>query len=414
MSFTRRARLAAGAVRWQLLDWVDRSLFVPAVERVAVRRLAPPRRGDSPDPVTRIHIDISVIHMNDAGTGIQRVVRSLRNHLPAALRPGIEHEMMIVRDSRVGYVSVAGEPLAGAPGSLFFGLDFATDSIFAARQSLADFKRAGGRIWFLVHDILPLSHPHWFTPASRLKYRRWLRTCAALADGFLCVSPVVAAQLKDLLEQHYRRPDLPRIATIELGSDIALTSRAIEGELPAATGLDSATFTRAALVVGTLEPRKGHADVLAAFDLLWADGHDIPLVLIGKVGWGTSALQQQIRDHPQHGRLLFWLDDVDDHALHAAYRQCRMVVVPSLAEGYGLPLDEALAVGAPVLARDIAVFRRHDAAPVRYFAADADASAIADALLAVYAAAEGPRRLAALRTWDDTARQVARELGCAD
>jgi glycosyltransferase involved in cell wall biosynthesis len=356
-----------------------------------------------------------VIHVNDAGTGIQRVVRSLRDHLPAALRPEIEHELLIVRNSREGYVTSAGTGFAGAPGSLFFGLDFATESIFRAQHALRKFKLDGGQIWFLVHDILPVSHPHWFTPASRLRYRRWLRVCAALADGILCVSPVVAAQLEELLSLRYGSTNLPRIATIDLGSDFTPADRELAAAgLPVAAGLDNAKFNRAALVVGTLEPRKGHADVLAAFDLLWRDGHDIPLILIGRVGWNTDALQGRICRHPQYGHLLFWLRDVDDHALHAAYRHCRLVIVPSLAEGYGLPLDEALAAGAPVLARDIPVFRRHDDdAPVSYFAERADAASIASSILAAHAAADGPRRLAPLRQWGDTARQVARELGCA-
>lgn len=414
MILPTRVRQTGQALRWWLLDWGDRILFVPAVERIAVWLLAVPQNGRSLKPVERIYIDVSVIHMNDAGTGIQRVVRSLREHLPSALNPGTQYEFLVVRDSREGYVTPAGARLAGGPGSLFFGLDFATDSIFGARHALRRFKQAGGQIWFLVHDILPVSHPQWFTHASRLKYRRWLRVCAALADGILCVSPVVAAQLEDLVSRRYGRTDPLHIATIDLGSNITPADRELEtSELPVAPGLDIAKFVRAALVVGTLEPRKGHADILDAFDLIWRDGHDIPLILIGRVGWNTDALQLRIGQHPQRERLLFWLSDVDDHALHAAYRHCRLVIVPSLAEGYGLPLDEALAVGTPVLARDIPVFRRHDDAPVSYFAAGADAASIAASILTAHAAADGPRRLAPLRQWNDTAQQVARELGCA-
>jgi len=409
----KRVRELGQRLRWYLLDQVDRLLMRGLVERAAVRRLGGSGNG-AQAPVTRVYVDISVIHKHDAGTGIQRVVRSIRDHLPHVVRAGVRLEPVIVRRLRDGYVTLDGAPLTGGPGAVFLGLDFATDAVFRARFALRNFRQFGGQVWFLVHDALPLTHPQWFTAASCVKYRRWMRVCAGLADGVLCVSPVVAGQLALLLDQRFGRTPLPDIVTLELGSDITPTDRLVTPDaLPLAPGLDADTFGHAALVVGTLEPRKGHADVLAAFDWLWGRGHAIPLVLIGRAGWNTATLQDRIRQHPLYGKRLFWLADVDDHGLHAAYRFCRLAVVPSLAEGYGLPLDEALALGAPVLARDIPVFHRHRGEPVSYFSAAASAEAIAAAILSAYAGAEAPRRLAPLRTWDDTARQVVRALGCA-
>lgn len=409
-----RLRVLGQNLRWQALDRADRLLLRQGLERLAVRRLSGTAPAGRDGPVTRLYVDISVIHKHDAGTGIQRVVRSIREHLPHVLGAGTTLEPVIVQRLRDGYVTLDGAPLRGGPGALFFGLDFATDAVFRTRVELRTFREAGGRVWFLVHDALPLTHPQWFTHASCLKYRRWLRVCAALADGILCVSPVVAAQLAELLPWRFGRASLPPIVTIELGANITPADRRIElAALPATPGLDTAIFNQAALVVGTLEPRKGHADVLAAFDRLWAQGCRAPLVLIGRAGWNTAALQARIRQHPRHGELLFWLDDVDDHALHAAYRYCRLVIVPSLAEGYGLPLDEALALGAPVLARDIPVFRRHGDEPVSYFPQAADPDTIAAAILTAHATAEGPRRFSPLREWDETARQVVSALGCS-
>jgi glycosyltransferase involved in cell wall biosynthesis len=408
-----KLRPLARRARWRWLDAVDRLLFTEAVDRASVRRLmgTPMRREEV--AVHTIYVDVSVIHKNDSGTGIQRVVRSLHRHLPGAIRSDIGYKPVIVGKRHGDYTSTSGAPLVGSPGTVFFGLDFATDSIFAARHELRRFKGAGGQIWFLVHDLLPLTNPRWFTPASRIKYRRWLRVCAALADGILCVSPPVAEQLTELLARRYGLGDLPRIATIDLGSDITEADRGLRpSELPTADGLDSAKFKRAVLVVGTLEPRKGHSDALSAFDHIWADGHDIPLVFIGRPGWNTSDLQARIRRHQQAGRNLFWLDQVDDHQLHAAYHNSRLVLVPPLAEGYGLPLDEALALGAPVLCRDIPVFRRHDSAAISYFDETASAETIASSVLKAYGSMAHARTLEPLREWRDTASQVAEILGC--
>jgi len=407
------SRTKGVAAKWWLLDWLDRAMFSRPVEHGVLKRSAVGQAVLHNPPVRTLYVDVSVIHENDAGTGIQRVVRSLREHLPKAVDPKMALEFVVVDKRRTGYVTLAGERIKGAPDSLFFGLDFATDSVFEFRDDLRAFKSAGGQLWFLIHDILPLSHPQWFTPASRLKYRRWLRVSASLADGILCVSPAVTSQVKDLLGQQHGREEGPRVKTIELGSDISPADRRLGvSELPVRTGLDHATFKRSALVVGTIEPRKGHADVLAAFERIWRDGHDIPLVLIGRKGWGTSQLQEQILRHPERGRLLFWLDNVDDRELHAAYRHCHLAIVPSLAEGYGLPLDEALALGAPVVARDIPVFRRHGNAPISFFAEDADTASIASAILSAYEDATRPRRMSPLRQWDETASQVAEALAC--
>ena len=414
-SFAARLRASRQSAAWAARDWFDRIACPPAVERrlIAVQRAGSAPRA-APAPIRRLYVDLSVISRDDAGTGIQRVVRSIRTHLASACAPDVEIIPLTVQRRRDGYRTPSGQPIAGGPDAAFFGLDFATDSIFRYRRELAQFRRSGGRLWFVLHDILPISHPGWFTHASGVKYRRWLRVCAALAEGFLCVSPVAAEGLGELLRGRYGMADTPPIVPITLGSDITAQDRVFDpAALPVAAGLTPDVFARAALVVGTLEPRKGHADVLDAFDQLWAAGHDIPLVLIGRPGWNTDALQQRIRRHPRHGERLFWLDRVDDTALRAAYSQCRMAIVPSLAEGYGLPLDEALALGAPVLARDIPVFRRHGASGIRFFAETARAAEIAAAIVAAHA---GPRLTPDKRTlasWQQTTRQCLTAIGCA-
>ena len=415
MPLKARLRTWRQNAAWAVRDWFDRSVCPPAIERrlIGARRTAT-QPVVAPQPVRRLYVDVSVISRDDAGTGIQRVVRSIRMHLAEACADAVEIIPLIVERRRDGYRTLDGQPIAGGPDAIFFGLDFATDSIFRYRRDLAAFRRSGGRMWFLLHDILPISHPHWFTHASGVKYRRWLRTCAALADGFLCVSPVVRTLLTDLLRERYGLADGPAVVPISLGSDITASDRIQDAAaLPLEPGLTKELFARAALIVGTLEPRKGHTDVLDAFDRLWTSGHDIPLVLIGRPGWNTDALQRRIRQHPRHGVLLFWLDRVDDTALRAAYGQCRIAIVPSLAEGYGLPLDEALALGAPVLARDIPVFQRHQATAIHYFPQTATDAEIASAVIAAHESALRTPDLPPLTRWQQTARQCVAAMGCA-
>jgi glycosyltransferase involved in cell wall biosynthesis len=131
------------------------------------------------------------------------------------------------------------------------------------------------------------------------------------------------------------------------------------------------------LMVGTLEPRKGHRDIVAAFGELWKSGRQDRLVLVGRRGWHVEDLCDQILSHPQYGEKLIWLDDVNDEELGRIYGACEGVIMASHAEGFGLPLIEALDHGKPVLARNLPIFRSHEEHGVRYFPTKADASELA-------------------------------------
>lgn len=412
----QRMRRSRDAMAWKAKDTLDKAFLPPAMERLLLRLKQDSDGQLSGDgAIHRLYVDISVISRSDAGTGIQRVVRSVYSRLEQVCAENVTIIPVVVNRRKEGYRTLHGEPVTGGSDAVFFGLDFATDAVFRYRRELAHFRKSGGRLWFVLHDILPLSHPRWFTPVSGIKYRRWLRVIARLAEGVICVSPPVARQLANVMCSRYGRIPPPRIVEVPLGSSIIETHVA-NGTVEKShfPGLPSERLSEAALVVGTLEPRKGHHDVLTAFDLLWSQGSRIPLVLIGRPGWNTEALQQRIRSHPRAGDLLFWYDDVDDGGLYAAYDACRMTIVPSLAEGYGLPLDEALFLGAPVLARDIEVFQRHAGAALAYFAKDAEPLQLAEAITAFHAKAPSLSRASTyLPSWIKTANACLQAIGCA-
>lgn len=120
-------------------------------------------------------------------------------------------------------------------------------------------------------------------------------------------------------------------------------------------------------MVGTIEPRKGYADALSAFDQLWSNNSDIVLVIVGKPGWKTEQLQQRMQNHQEYGKRLYWFKAASDEFLLKLYQSSTGILVASEAEGFGLPLIEALYHGKPVLARDIEVFHEVVADGVVYF-----------------------------------------------
>ena len=112
-------------------------------------------------------------------------------------------------------------------------------------------------------------------------------------------------------------------------------------------------FRPTALMVGTIEPRKGYDVALRALQHLWATrGAEAPdLVIVGKPGWKTEQLQRRIRSHPEQGRQLHWLDQVSDESLCSLYQSSRGLLMASHAEGFGLPLLEAVVHRRHVLTR---------------------------------------------------------------
>jgi glycosyltransferase involved in cell wall biosynthesis len=111
------------------------------------------------------------------------------------------------------------------------------------------------------------------------------------------------------------------------------------------------------LMVGTMEPRKGHGQVLAAFDQLWATGVNVSLIIVGKQGWMMESLALQIQQHREFGHRLFWLIGISDEMLLRIYENATAIIAASEGEGFGLPLIEAARAKVPIIARDLPVFR---------------------------------------------------------
>ena len=357
----------------------------------ALRRLRIRFRRKTPKAMTaalsgqrrRIYVDLAVISRHDAGTGIQRVVRALALALVEA--PAERWDVRFVAaDRRFPYHVVTWPgadqvvertPIKARPGDVFIGLDFSLDTVRFHRRQLAHFRRAGGSLWFLVCDLLPAERPEWFSANNVIRYKAWLEIIAGIADGFLCISQQTEDDLRRVLADRFGLEEGYATSIVPMGHAI-MDSILQEA---ASTAPSTARFDMTqpfSLMVGTLEPRKGHADIVAAFSELWRQGGELRLVLVGRMGWQIEALRDTIRNHPEHGGKLLWFDDVGDLELEQIYQACEGVIIASHAEGFGLPLIEALGHLKPVLARDLPIFRIHEERGVRYFPAAGDAAAL--------------------------------------
>ncbi len=249
-----------------------------------------------------------------------------------------------------------------------------------------------------VHDVLVLSHPQWF-PRARGNSLRWLiptgtqRAEAVITGTFWTAQEIV----------RWCRVPPQRVRIIPYGVDRGLFAPC-DGAL-LREGLGGLGLQRPyLLMVGALEPRRGVDTLLGAWEMLRPRFSDLELVLAGPVRAPVPALAQL----PPAVRLLGF---VEDRLLPLLYAGAQAVVAPSRGEGFDLPVLEALACGACVVASDIPVHREVFAGAVRLFPTG-EAEALAAALTAVLEDAEERQELrerglllAAEFSWEKAARE---------
>ena len=176
-----------------------------------------------------------------------------------------------------------------------------------------------------IHDLVPLHHPEWTTRRTRAMHGRKYRNAALTCDVVFANSAYTAADFAATCE--FPRE---RILVAHPGIGGAFSP---DGEIADLGG-------PYLLTVATLEPRKNLGTLVEAFGLLGDTG--LALALVGGQGWG----EQPLLDRPGVVRL----GRVTDEELARLYRGAAAVVYPSRFEGFGMPITEAMASGAPVVA----------------------------------------------------------------
>lgn len=327
--------------------------------------VAAPFRHDHGGAAPRLFVDISELALRHGKTGVQRVTREILRALQTAPPNGYQ-VLPVAAAAAIPYrawqgVDVGnidgGVPLEPRAGDVFLGLDHSMQAVTAHADQLAAMRSSGARCWFVCNDTLPLDHPEWFPQEQGAAFKRWFETVAGTADGVACISRATESDVRRWIAT--LRPDresAPATGVFRLGNDphsndvagvVSPDEQAELARLP-----DLPTF----LMVGTLEPRKGHAQALEAFNTLWARGTDAALVIVGLPGWMTEVTQRRIRHHEELGRRLFWFMDASDGALQRLYDDSTCLLMASEGEGFGLPLVEAARHGLPILCRDIPAF----------------------------------------------------------
>ncbi|MXU64689.1 glycosyltransferase family 4 protein [Oceanomicrobium pacificus] len=210
----------------------------------------------------------------------------------------------------------------------------------------ARLRRAGaGRISTMVHDLIPLTHPEECRPGTAERFLRFLDPALAASDRIICNS----CATRDALQRMRGASGLPDLTVAHLGTDLPPRAAAPDpGDRP--------LF----VILSTIEPRKNHALLLDIWERFAATlpADALPhLHIVGRRGWRNEDLFARLDASPLVGQCIFEHGDLGDAALAQLLDRATALLMPSRAEGFGLPVAEARMRGLPVIASDLPALR---------------------------------------------------------
>lgn len=368
-------------------------------------------------------LDVSSIVHSDAKSGIQRVVRSLLHEFLSVPPAGLKVRPVYYADGKYYYANnFASRINAQFPETIDAVIDYAQDDIYLSldlNMHLASqlyplhhqMRQMGVQINYIVYDLLLFHRPDWWLAPNADLFNDWLHKISMVASNLICISGAVASELEIWLSFNADKcaGNKPVVKSFHLGADINNSLPSLGMPDDAQELLNHLSDRPSFLMVSTIEPRKGHAQTLAAFEALWDEGHEINLIIVGKRGWLVDDLVACLETHPAKGRTLFWLEGISDEYLEKIYSAATCLVAASEGEGFGLPLIEAAQHHLPMIVRDLPVFREIACEHAFYFQG-MSAKELAQSLqawLELFERGEHPTSMTMpWLTWEESAKQL--------
>ena len=235
-------------------------------------------------------------------------------------------------------------------------------------ETVAKHRNAGTYVATIVYDLIPLTHPQFVGKKRTIKFRGYLERVIRHSDVIIAISKTVAEDVKHYIQENMaNEPGIcTRIESFCLGAEIKRPSGDVRPKIEALFPPDDSSVPY--LMVASFDPRKNHEQALDAFEMLWQNNANVKLCFAGRAGASCRELLDRIQNHPKLNRNLFVFHDMNDAELQVAYQNCSGVLLPSMVEGFGLPIVESLWHGKKTFASDTPIHREVGGDRCEYFA----------------------------------------------
>lgn len=278
----------------------------------------------------------------------------------------------------------------------------ASDTNFV--PALTSLHKKGVKLTAICYDLLPLVAPQ-FSGHITEPLKKFATKIYPICEVLFSISNSTKNDVVDWLTKN--NLPTPNVVVIRLGDDFKKSN--LKNSTP--TKVEKLPEGKFILCVGTIEARKNHTLLYYAYKLGHERGILLPtLVIVGRKGWRTDDVYAVITTDPDVKDKFVFIHSASDSELSWLYKNCLFTIYPSFYEGWGLPIAESIAYGAPVLASNTSSMPEVAGELIEYFTPSSPEECLAkmQKLLKPERLAESRSRIKGYNptSWDDTFKQV--------
>ena len=297
----------------------------------------------------------------------------------------LRHRVAALARGFAALLESEGHDAAPPAGAIYLNV---THTDFDLDRHIAWIRSGNLRPVYLLHDLIPIEHPQFTTPHKVTRHNGRVRRALEVASGIIANSRATACAITTFARAEGLT--VPPILGAPLGSPFL-------PQPPVRPALQQPSF----VCVSTIEQRKNHMLLLDVWQRLIARcGENAPqLVLIGRWGVGSQPVRQRYLSDPHLRRFVTIHTSCTDAEVVQHLSAARALLAPSRAEGFGLPVVEALTLGVPVIASNLPVFHEVGGTVPTFLGPDAPEAWLRTIQDFLADCPERQRQLAALAKW---------------